>query len=427
MTGAPGRVIAGRYRLDAPLGHGGMGEVWRAWDQRLERDTAVKLIRAERAALFGDREMLTKRFVRECRALARVDHPGVVAIHDAGRDPDQTGGELFLVMQYIEGVRLADWLVETEPVPWAQAVALGTQIASVLTTLHALPVVHRDLKPANVMLRPDGTAVLLDLGIAGLLDPDASRLTRTGEMLGSPAYTAPELAVSGTSGPAGDLYALGCVLHEALCGEPVFSAPTLYALYEKHAKETPRPVRAVRPEVPEPFEALILALLAKDPQTRPRAVEVYRALAAMLPAGDGEPERAHDPWRPFRRPMAPAPRLLAGVVAGAVGATGAAARSRGGVAATAATAPTTAGPTLSAPAPPAPAAPSLDFDLDAALARAESLVGASRYAEAANVLAAVMGAAQQVYGPNSTILRNLQAQHANIVRLSSGGAAPIGR
>ncbi|NUR58381.1 MAG: serine/threonine protein kinase [Catenulispora sp.] len=391
MTGAQGRVIAGRYRLDAPLGHGGMGEVWRAWDQRLERDTAVKLIRAEQAALFGDRELLSKRFVRESRALARIDHPGVVAIHDAGRDPDRTDGELFLVMQYIRGVRLADWLVEAEPVPWPRAVALGAQIAAVLTALHAIPLVHRDLKPANVMLRPDGTAVLLDLGIAGLLDPDASRLTRTGETLGSPAYTAPELAVSGTSGPASDLYALGCVLHEALCGETVFRAPTLYALYEKHAKEAPKPVRAVRPEAPEALEALILALLAKDPRARPPAVLVYRTLASLLPPGAGEPEQDHDPWRPFRQPMAPAPRLLAQQAA----------------------------PAMAAPPPPDP-----DVDLDAALARAEALVGMARYAEAANVLAAVLGTAQQIYGPDSDVLRNLRTQHANIVRLGAAQKDP---
>ena len=419
MTGAPGRVIAGRYRLDAPLGHGGMGEVWRAWDQRLERDTAVKLIRADQAALFGDRDVLAKRFVRECRALARVDHPGVVAIHDAGLDPEHTDGELFLVMQYIRGVRLADWLVEAEPVSWPQAAALGAQIAAVLTALHAIPLVHRDLKPANVMLRPDGGAVLLDLGIAGLLDPDASRLTRTGETLGSPAYTAPELAVSGTSGPASDLYALGCVLHEALCGETVFHAPTLYALYEKHAKEAPRPVRAVRPEVPPALEALILALLAKDPEARPPALRVYRELAALLPSGAGEPERDHDPWRPFRQPMAPAPRLSASAP------------------------PASPSPVPVQPLPPAPLAPTTPaasaapahpdpgVDLDSALARAEALVGAGRFAEAANVLAAVLGAARQIYGPDSDVLRNLRTQHANVVQLAAGrkgaGARPTAR
>ena len=195
-------MIAGRYRLDVPLGRGGMGEVWRAYDERLDRHVAVKIILASAPANRNAGAELAARFSRECRALARIDHPGVVAIHDAGRDPDRTGGELYLVMQRIDGMSVADFIAENERIPWWQAAALGAQIATILAAVHAIPVVHRDLKPSNVMLRPDGTAVLLDLGIAAVFDPDLSRLTRTGESLGSPGYMAPEHTHTTSASPS---------------------------------------------------------------------------------------------------------------------------------------------------------------------------------------------------------------------------------
>ncbi|MBS2536903.1 protein kinase [Catenulispora sp. NF23] len=387
-----GRLIAGRYRLDVPLGRGGMGEVWRAYDERLDRHVAVKLIFAAQTGRLSADAGLARRFARECRALARVDHPGVVTIHDAGRDPDRDGGELFLVMQRIDGMSLADFIAENEDIPWAHAAALGAQIATVLTVVHAIPVVHRDLKPSNVMVRPDGTAVLLDLGVAAVFDPDLSKLTRTGESLGSPGYMAPEQASAGLAGPQSDLYALGCVLHEVLTGEPVFRAPTPYALFAKHAGEAPTPVRAHRPDLPEALEQLILELLAKQPQARPgSAREVHQRLVAMLPRPETRAtDSPFNPLRPFHVPMAPPPDP----------------RSSGG------------GPGLggaSAPplVPPRPA----QVDLATALAEAEKLIGEGRYTPAVQILAVALAQAERTHDPHGPVVRSLRKQYARILLL----------
>ncbi|WP_063627995.1 serine/threonine-protein kinase [Actinospica robiniae] len=380
-------MIAGRYRLDVPLGRGGMGEVWRAYDERLDRHVAVKIILASAPAGQNPGAELAARFSRECRALARIDHPGVVAIHDAGRDPDRAGGELYLVMQRIDGMSVADFIAENDRIPWWQAAALGAQIATILAAVHAIPVVHRDLKPSNVMLRPDGTAVLLDLGIAAVFDPDLSRLTRTGESLGSPGYMAPEQATSGLAGPHSDLYALGCVLHEVLTGHPVFSAPTPYALFAKHAGEAPTPVRVLRPDVPEALEALILELLAKQPESRPASARiVYQRLTALLPPprpDAAQAEHPFDPLRPFHTPLAPPPGA--------------------------------GGPSTPFVAPEASERP--EIDLFAALAEAEELIGAGKYAPAVHILGAALDAARRQHDPHGPVVRSLRKQYARILML----------
>jgi serine/threonine protein kinase len=406
----PGRVIAGRYRLDAPIGRGGMGEVWRAYDERLDRHTALKLILSEQATLFGDRDVLASRFSRECRALARIDHPGVVAIHDAGRDPDHDGGELFLVMQLVDGRNLGDYIAEEGEVPWPQAAALGAQVASILAHVHAIPVIHRDLKPANIIVRRDGTVVLLDLGIASVFDPALSKLTRTGESLGSPAYMAPEQASSGTAGPLSDLYALGCVLYEVLTGEPVFQGPTPYALFEKHAKEKPVPIRALRPDVPAALESIVFALLAKNPEQRPRtAAEAYQRFVGVLPSRAKQADREYDPWRPFRNPLAPAP--------GVSGVLHAVSESK------------EPSPTLVVPAGEDPAEQRLtssappEIDLGAALASAERLVADGKYAPAVDILAAAIAAATARHDPKGPVIRGLRTQYALTLKLDGQARA----
>ena len=263
-----GRLIGGRYQLATILGQGGMGQVWTAYDQRLDRRVAVKLLRPDRVTgPIGSEAAgeLRRRFVRECRVTAQVDHPGLVTVHDAGSD----GEDLFLVMQYVEGADLADHLAEHDPYPWQWSVAVAAQLCAVLCAVHAVPIVHRDLKPRNVMVRPDGTVTVLDLGVASVLDTDTTRLTHTGSPIGSPAYMAPEQAMGGAVGPYTDLYALGVLLHELLSGDVPFAGSTALGVLHRHLYEPPLPVRRSRPEVPEALEALVLRLLAKDPQHRP--------------------------------------------------------------------------------------------------------------------------------------------------------------
>ncbi|MGW2396189.1 protein kinase domain-containing protein [Kitasatospora sp. NPDC001664] len=378
------RLISGRYELTTLIGQGGMGQVWTAHDHTLDRRVAVKLLRPDRITGSEHAGDLRRRFARECRVTARIDHPGLVAVHDVAHD----GDDLCLVMQYVRGSDLADHLAEQDPYPWPWAVAVAAQLCSVLAAVHALPAVHRDLKPRNVMVRTDGTVVLLDLGLATVLDSDASRLTLTGTHLGSPAYTAPEQAIGDPVGPRTDLYSLGVILHELLSGSVPFTRTAPLGLLHQHLHEPPAPLRTIRPEVPEPLEALVLHLLAKDPRDRPAdATAVYRALEPLLPrpaegpaaaSGGGPPT---DPTRPFRRPYAP----------------------------------WTDRPTPAPPAPPvtAPrAADTPETDVAAAVEEARRLLDAGRLSDAVGPLGRALPVAVETHGPHSAVVLMLRRQYA---------------
>ncbi|MDQ0775144.1 serine/threonine protein kinase [Streptomyces aurantiacus] len=328
MTVASGRVITDRYELSTLIGQGGMGQVWTAYDQRLDRRVAVKLLRPDKVA-GHEAEELRRRFVRECRVTAQVDHPGLVTVHDAGSE----GEELFLVMQYVDGADLSDHLAEHDPYPWQWTVAVAAQLCAVLSAVHAVPIVHRDLKPRNVMIKQDGTITVLDLGVASVMDTDTTRLTHTGSPIGSPAYMAPEQAMGGAVGPYTDLYALGVLMHELLSGDVPFSGSTALGVLHRHLYEPPLPVRRLRPEVPEALEALVLRLLSKDPQHRSRTPPRRRTSsccrcsprAGSRPAGRSTPRarfcartppgrtapapspRSRRPRPPSRNPMSPEP------------------------------------------------------------------------------------------------------------------------
>lgn len=382
-----GRVVAGRYQLSVLVGQGGMGQVWAAHDTRLERRVAVKLLRPDRVVEVGDDDggrELRRRFARECRTTARVEHPGLVTVYDAGED----GDDLYLVMQYVDGADLADHLAENDPYPWPWAVAVAAQLCPVLAAVHAVPVVHRDLKPRNLIIRPDGTVVLLDLGVATVLDSDTTRLTLTGSPIGSPAYMAPEQAMGGSVGPGADLYALGVVLHELLSGTVPFAGSSALGVLHRHLNEPPVPLRQVRPEVPELLEGLVLRLLAKDPRQRPAdAAEVYRALVPLLPAPGTGPVGAAmggavgpmDPTRPFRYPSAPweGSRKTPAVT--------------------------------DAPRPRPVAGKE---EVLAAVDQVRALLDAGRITQAVGVLAGAVPAAAEVHGRNSPVVRLLRRQYA---------------
>jgi serine/threonine protein kinase len=298
--------IGDRYQLSAPLGHGAMGEVWEGYDQRLDRRVAVKFVR--RSALPGnvDYDTLVKRFLREARVSARLEHPGVPTVYDAGVHE----GEAYLTMQLVTGHTLAELVAERGPLPVSWAAAVGAQISSVLAAAHAGSLVHRDLKPRNVMVCPDGAVKVLDFGIAvmlGSLEP-STRLTTTGQVLGTPAYMAPEQAGGGDIGPPADLYALGCVLHALLAGTPPFVADSPLAVVGQHLYADPAPLRSLRPDVPPPVERLVLRLLAKEPAGRPAgAAEVYHALVQYVGSAGTGAELG--PTRPFHYPLGPLPAL----------------------------------------------------------------------------------------------------------------------
>lgn len=372
-----GRLIGGRYELATILGQGGMGQVWTAYDQRLDRRVAVKLLRPDRVTgpIGSDAaDELRRRFVRECRVTAQVDHPGLVTVHDAGSD----GDELFLVMQYVEGADLGDHLAEHDPYPWQWSVAVAAQLCAVLCAVHAVPIVHRDLKPRNVMVRPDGTVVVLDLGVASVLDTDTTRLTHTGSPIGSPAYMAPEQAMGGAVGPYTDLYALGVLLHELLSGDVPFAGSTALGVLHRHLYEPPAPVRQIRPDIPPSLETLVLRLLAKDPQHRPAsAQEVYEHLAPLLPTRESaQPSGPLDPTRPFLRPHAPWPDRA-----------------------------TTPPPGRPAPMPARP-------DVAAAVDEVKRLLGEGRITQAVDMLGGILPAAAEQHGEGSPVVRILRKQYA---------------
>ncbi|MER5312918.1 serine/threonine-protein kinase [Streptomyces sp. NPDC002773] len=377
-----GRVIGGRYELATVIGQGGMGQVWTAYDGRLDRRVAVKLLRP--ATMTGPAtaaDELRRRFVRECRVTAHVDHPGLVTVHDAGSE----GDDLYLVMQYVEGADLADHLAEHDPYPWPWAVSVAAQLCAVLAAVHAVPIVHRDLKPRNVIVRPDGSVVVLDLGVASVLDADTTRLTHTGSPIGSPSYMAPEQAMGGAVGPSTDLYALGVLLHELLSGDVPFAGSTALGVLHRHLYEPPVPLRQLRPEVPEALEALVLRLLAKDPRERQSgAHEVYEHLLPLLPAR-GAPAGPMDPTRPFLRPHAPWPDRPT-----------APAQVSAEVHATPATPPPVARP-----------------DVAAAVDEVKRLLGEGSLTQAVDVLGGILPAAAAEHGEHSPVVRILRKQYAS--------------
>lgn len=309
------KPIAGRYEIREHVASGGMGVVWRGYDAVLDRPVAVKLIRQPAVGAPEAAEELAKRFRREARVTARIQHPGVPQVYDAVLD-DSADARLYLVMEYVEGLPLSAFIDPRRPLPIDWAVAVAAQIATVLSYAHEIPVVHRDLKPSNLLVTADGAVKVLDFGIAAVLQADATRLTVTGNPIGTSQYMAPEQVRGARVSPQTDLYALGCVLHELFSGHRLFAGDD-YHLMHQHTQAAPIPLRTVRPEVPEPLEALVLYLLRKAPEARPAdAQEVYDRLRPFLPLpgapavrpeGDGAPALP-DPTRVFRLPYAPRPR-----------------------------------------------------------------------------------------------------------------------
>ncbi|MBD0676885.1 serine/threonine-protein kinase [Streptomyces sp. CBMA156] len=399
------RLIAGRYRLTEKIGHGGMGQVWAGQDERLHRPVAVKLLRPEHllpggTGSGGERarqgDELRRRFLRECRVTAALDHPGLVTVFDAGED----AGELYLVMQRIPGVSLADLIAEDAPFPIERAAAVAAQLCTALAAVHAIPVVHRDLKPSNVMVREDGRTVLLDLGIATALDTETTRLTLTGVPVGSPSYMAPEQALAATTDPRSDLYALGCLLHEMLAGEEPFRAPTALGVLRRHVDEPPVPLRELRPEVPQPLERLVLDLLAKQPADRPAdAQTVYARLLPLLPPAERAPQPRYaplpDPARPYRFPHQPQPSAVVAAVAAPAPAVRSEPR-----------------PFLLPPAPSAPPVVPAGPDLGAECARLSDLVDAGRHPEVLGLAARLLPRAEAGLGDAAPLVRTIRTIYA---------------
>ncbi|MET8581573.1 serine/threonine-protein kinase [Streptomyces collinus] len=281
MTGE-NRLIQGRYRLLDLIGRGGMGEVWRARDESLGRQVAVKCLKPlgpqHDASLT---RVVRERFRREARVAAALSHRGVTVVHDFGEDD----GVLHLVMELLDGRDLSRLLEDAEghPLPVDEVIDIAEQVAAALAYTHRQGVVHRDLKPANIVRLADGTVKICDFGIARLGHDIGftARLTGTGVAMGTPHYMSPEQIAGTEVDQRSDLYSLGCVLYELATGTPPFDLDDAWAVLIGHRDTPPRPPRVRRPELPAPFERIVLDLLAKRPEDRPRdAEELGRRLTA---------------------------------------------------------------------------------------------------------------------------------------------------
>lgn len=273
----------GHYRIDARIGQGGMGEVFRAFDTRLNRPVAIKLMRTST----GNTAAAVQRFLREARAASALNHPNIVIIHEVGESPE---GDHFIVQEFIDGQTLRSLL--PGPLAVEQVVQVGGQIARALTAAHAAGIVHRDVKPENIMIRQDGYVKVLDFGLARLNESDETiEATRTnfdtspGTLVGTPAYLSPEQASGLGVTPAADVFALGIVLYETMAGRRPFMGATALGVITSIVAEQPAPLTRVNPAAPGALDELVQQMLDKQPGRRPTALDVERRLAALLSQG----------------------------------------------------------------------------------------------------------------------------------------------
>ncbi|MEU4325041.1 serine/threonine-protein kinase [Nonomuraea dietziae] len=270
MSESPG-IIGGRYRLLRTIGRGGMGTVWHAYDEVLGRDVAVKEVLPPPDLSGPEREIFTVRTFREARAAGRVAHPGVATVYDVV----QEGGHPWIIMELVRSRTLGSLVRERGPLEPARVAEIGLEILAALRAAHAVGVLHRDVKPDNVLLAEDGRAVLTDFGIA--TTEDEAPVTRTGILVGTPAFIAPERAAGGSAEPASDLWSLGVTLYTAVEGHSPFHRGHALATLAAVMHDEPMPMASAGPLAP-----VVHGLLRKDPAERMDIDEAERRLRPIV-------------------------------------------------------------------------------------------------------------------------------------------------
>ncbi|MFJ6070095.1 serine/threonine-protein kinase [Streptomyces sp. NPDC093065] len=276
--GAGGRVIAGRYRLHERLGHGGMGIVWRATDQLLAREVAVKALPLDESLSAAEARRRRERTLREARAVAQLRHPHVIVVHDVVEDDERA----YMVMELVDGGSLADRVLGSGPVDAVEAARIGVALLDALDTAHASGILHRDVKPSNVLLAEDGRVVLTDFGVAQVAG--STTLTENGSFVGSPEYTAPERMSGAGTGPESDLWSLGVLLCAVLSGASPFHRDSLGGVLHAVVTEEIRPPAQAGPLLP-----VVRGLLERDPRQRLDAASAQLMLRAFLGTGRTPP------------------------------------------------------------------------------------------------------------------------------------------
>jgi len=298
------RILGKRYELGEPIGEGNFSVTYRATDTVLGRDVAIKILRDQ----YASHEGFASRFENEARAAARISHPNVIQVFDYGRDD----GTTYIVMQFVPGPSLKDYIREEGPLTVEEAVGFGRQMLDGLGAIHAAGIVHRDVKPQNVLLTDTHQVKVTDFGIARLGSADAG-LTEAGTAIGTAAYMAPEQASGGEITPSSDLYAAGVVLYEMLTGRLPFPGDNPVQVMYRHVNELPPPPRTINRAIPMALEAVIMKSLAKAPGDRyPTAQAMRDALLNPAAAAAAIRPPSHDPTERTAVSQAVAPAAAAG-------------------------------------------------------------------------------------------------------------------
>ncbi|MBM3462771.1 MAG: hypothetical protein FJX76_11775 [Armatimonadetes bacterium] len=283
------RLLGERYKLDKPIGEGGMGVVYRALDTVTGETVAVKIIRDTIAC----EVRAVKRFLREAEAAGRLNHPGIVRVFDEGSDIEH-----YLVMEYVDGVTIREW-VRTYGRNWRPIVVLLGEILGALYHAHSRGIIHRDIKPENILITRDRHAKLMDFGLARPMASPGATITQSGAIVGTVAYMSPEQAAGKRGDERSDIYSLGVVAYELLTGKRPFSGDNAMETLLKHIQEDPLPPRRHNPGLPQALEDVILRLLAKKPDERyTNAASAWEALHAVVQAPEPRGRAASPTARP---------------------------------------------------------------------------------------------------------------------------------
>ncbi|BBY27021.1 Stk1 family PASTA domain-containing Ser/Thr kinase [Mycolicibacterium sediminis] len=274
--------FADRYELREVVGIGGMSEVHLARDLRLDRDVAVKVMRADLAT----DSSLNARFRREAQKLAGLNHPAIVAVYDTGEAQTAAGRVLYIVMEYVDGLTVRDVLRTRGPMTPRRAVAVAAEVCQALEFSHRRGIVHRDVKPANILIGDDGAVKVVDFGISRVLADGAGSDTQTGAVMGTAHYLSPEQARGGNVDARSDVYSIGCVLHEMVTGEPPFVGDSPVAIAYQHVREDPPAPSSRNAELTPEFDAVVLKAMAKDPADRYQTAAQMRVDLIRLQNGD---------------------------------------------------------------------------------------------------------------------------------------------
>lgn len=299
MKGGVGDLAGGRYRLVEELGRGGMGRVWRARDQRLKRDVAIKEILLPDGLSQAEQKAAIKRMMREAQVAANLQHHGIIAVYDVLEED----GVPWIVMEFVKGPSLASTVVLAGgSLPWRQAATIGRAMAEALAHAHERGVVHRDIKPDNVLQAKDRT-VIADFGIARLID-SSSQLTALGMQIGTLSYMSPEQFNGDAVEPPSDMWSLGVTLYAAVEGRLPFDQSNIAALCAAIREKPPRPTQRSGP-----LAAVIEKLLTKDPDSRPTAQATARLLADIIEHGANSTRIIPDPGSAREKPTRLAPEV----------------------------------------------------------------------------------------------------------------------